>query len=212
CGHALGGRRELRAPHRLVLLVLGVPSRKCAHEADPVARAAAVDRYEVHHPVHLVAVHGGRERYEVHHPVLDDPELVTWSAYTARAWPTLVVIDPEGYIVAHMAGEGHKNNVAVLVRDLVAEHEAKGTPHRGDGPYVPPAPSETTLRFPAKAVRLASGNLLVADAGHHTLTELAADGESLVRRIGSGERGLADGGPADAAFSEPNGLCLVPEP
>src|SRR5690606_41930032 len=37
------------------------------------------------------------------------------------------------------------------------------------------------------------------------------DGESLVRRIGSGERGFGDGGPAEAMFSEPNGLCLVPE-
>ena len=34
------------------------------------------------------------ERYSVHHPVLDDPDLVTWAAYTARAWPTLVLIDP----------------------------------------------------------------------------------------------------------------------
>ena len=47
--------------------------------------------------------------------MLDDPELVTWSAYTARAWPTLVVIDPEGYIVAQMAGEGHARNLEILV-------------------------------------------------------------------------------------------------
>ena len=61
---------------------MGVHSPKFEHEADPDALAAAV------------------ERYAVHHPVLDDPDLVTWQAYTARAWPTLVVIDPEGYIVA----------------------------------------------------------------------------------------------------------------
>ena len=193
CLHVLDELRELEEQYRDVLVVIGVHSPKFVHEADPVALAAAVDRYEVHHPV------------------LDDPELVTWSAYTARAWPTLVVVDPEGYVVAHMAGEGHKNNVAVLVRELVAEHEAKGTLHRGDGPYVPPAPSDTTLRFPAKAVRLPGGNLLVADAGHHSLAELGPDGETLVRRIGSGERGLSDGGPAEAMLSEPNGLCLVPE-
>src|SRR5690606_14769601 len=92
----------------------------------------------------------------------------------------------------------------------VAEHEAKGTLHRGDGPYVPPAPATTTLRFPAKVVELPGGNLLVADAGHHQLTELAADGETLVRRIGSGSRGLVDGGPDQASFSEPNGLVLLP--
>jgi thiol-disulfide isomerase/thioredoxin/streptogramin lyase len=193
CLHVLDELREVEEAYRDVLVIVGVHSPKFVHEADPVALAAAV------------------ERYEVHHPVLDDPELVTWSAYTARAWPTLVVIDPEGYVVAHMAGEGHKHNVEVLVRELVAEHESKGTLHRGDGPYVPPAPTEGVLRFPAKAIRLPSGNLVVADAGHHCLAELAPDGETLVRRIGSGERGLVDGGPDDARFSEPNGLCLVPE-
>lgn len=193
CLHVLDELRELEEQYRDVLVIVGVHSPKFVHEADPVALAAAVDRYEVHHPV------------------LDDPELTTWSAYSARAWPTLVVVDPEGYIVAHMAGEGHKNNVAVLVRELVAEHEAKGTLHRGDGPYVPPAVEPTTLRFPAKVVRLPEGNLLVADAGHHSLVELAPDAETLVRRIGSGERGLTDGGPDEARFSEPNGLCLVPE-
>lgn len=193
CLHVLDELRELEERYREVLVVVGVHSPKFVHEADPVALAAAV------------------ERYEVHHPVLDDPDLTTWSAFSARAWPTLVVVDPEGYVVAHMAGEGHKHNVEVLVRELVAEHEAKGTLHRGDGPYVPPAVESRTLRFPAKAVRLPNGNLLVADAGHHSLAELADDGETLVRRIGSGERGLLDGGPDEARFSEPNGLCLVPE-
>jgi thiol-disulfide isomerase/thioredoxin len=193
CLHVLDELRALEEQHRDVLVIVGVHSPKFVHEADPVALAAAV------------------ERYEVHHPVLDDPDLTTWSAYTARAWPTLVVIDPEGYVVAQMAGEGHQHNVEVLVADLVAEHEAKGTLHRGSGPYVPPEPTSGTLRFPAKAVVLLGGNLLVADAGHHSLAELAPDGETLVRRIGAGERGLVDGAPDQARFSEPNGLCLVPD-
>ncbi|MDO8143503.1 NHL domain-containing thioredoxin family protein [Isoptericola sp. 178] len=198
CLHVLDELRELEEAHRDVLVIVGVHSPKFAHEADPEALAAAV------------------ERYDVRHPVLDDPELVTWDAYTARAWPTLVVVDPQGYVVAQMAGEGHASAVAALVRELVAEHEAKGTLHRGDGPYVAPTPEPTTVRFPAAAVELPGGNLLVADAGHHGLAELAPDGETLVRRIGSGERGLVDGGPAPdgthaARFSEPNGLCLVPD-
>ncbi len=193
CLHVLDELRELEAAHRDVLVIVGVHSPKFVHEADPVALAAAV------------------ERYEVHHPVLDDPELTTWSAYTARAWPTLVVIDPEGYVVAHLAGEGHAHAIAALVGELVVEHEAKGTLHRGDGPYVPPPAEPSTLRFPAELVRLPGGNLLVADAGHHSLAELAPDAETLVRRIGTGGRGLVDGPPDEARFAEPNGLCLVPE-
>ncbi|MFH5821465.1 NHL domain-containing thioredoxin family protein [Georgenia sp. AZ-5] len=193
CLHVLDELRELEERYRDVLVIVGVHSPKFVHEADPDALAAAV------------------QRYGVAHPVLDDPKLVTWSAYTARAWPTLVVVDPQGYIVATMAGEGHAANLEILVQELVAEHETAGTLHRGEGPYVAPEPPSTTLRFPAKAVQLPGGNLLVADAGHHRLAELAPDGETLVRAIGTGERGRADGAPDVARFSEPNGLALVPE-
>jgi thiol-disulfide isomerase/thioredoxin len=192
CLHVLDELRPLEEKYGDVLVVVGVHSPKFVHEADPVALAAAV------------------ERYGVHHPVLDDPELHTWSAYAVRAWPTLAVVDPEGYLVAQLSGEGHGHGLDGLVAELVAEHEARGTLRRGDAPYQPPAPEPTTLRFPAKAVRLPTGNLLVADAGHHSLAELAPDGETLVRRIGSGERGLVDGAASEARFNEPNGLCLLP--
>ena len=119
CLHVLDELRPLEEEFSDVLVTVGVHSPKFEHEADPAALAAAVDRYDIKHPV------------------LDDPELTTWQAYTARAWPTLVVIDPEGYIVAHLSGEGHVQGLTSLVRELVAEHEEKGTLHRGDGPYVP---------------------------------------------------------------------------
>ncbi|KIF03272.1 alkyl hydroperoxide reductase / thiol specific antioxidant / Mal allergen [Streptomyces sp. RSD-27] len=188
CLHVLDELRELEEKHRDTVVIVGVHSPKFVHEAD---HAAVVDAVE---------------RYEVHHPVLDDPELATWKQYAVRAWPTLVVIDPEGYVVAQHAGEGHAHAIARLVEELEAEHEAKGTLRRGDGPYVAPEPVATDLRFPGKAVVLPSGNLLVSDSTRHQLVELAADGETVVRRIGSGERGL---GPD--TFSEPQGLALLPD-
>jgi len=192
CLHVLDELRPLEEAYADVLVTVGVHSPKFEHEADPAALAAAV------------------ERYGVHHPVLDDPELVTWQQYAVRAWPTLVVVDPEGYVVAQHSGEGHAHALTALVGELVREHEAKGTLNRGDGPYVAPPPPATALRFPGKALALPGGTLLVSDSGHHSLVELAADGESVLRRIGSGERGLADGGPEGARFSEPQGLCLLP--
>ncbi|MEV0809254.1 NHL domain-containing thioredoxin family protein [Micromonospora sp. NPDC050200] len=192
CLHVLDELRPLEEKYADVLVVIGVHSPKFEHEKDPDALAAAV------------------ERYGVHHPVLDDPELDMWGQYAAKAWPTLAVVDPEGYVVATMAGEGHAEGLARLVDDLVATHTAKGTLHRGDGPYVPPAEPETTLRFPGKAVVLDGGNLLVSDSARHSLAELAPDGEKLVRRIGSGERGRTDGPAGTASFAEPQGLCLLP--
>ncbi|MBX7269855.1 NHL domain-containing thioredoxin family protein [Micromonospora sp. Llam7] len=192
CLHVLDELRPIEEKYADVLVVIGVHSPKFEHEKDPDALAAAV------------------ERYGVHHPVLDDPELDMWQQYAARAWPTLAVIDPEGYVVATMAGEGHADGLARLIDDLVATHEGRGTLHRGDGPYVPPAEPRTTLRFPGKAVALPGGGLLVTDSARHRVVELAADGETVARTIGTGSRGRADG-PADVAtFSEPQGLCLLP--
>ncbi|HEX5772038.1 MAG TPA: NHL domain-containing thioredoxin family protein [Nocardioidaceae bacterium] len=190
CLHVLDELRPLEEKYAGELVVIGVHSPKFVHEADPDALKAAV------------------ERYEVAHPVLDDPDLETWQAYTARAWPTLVLVDPEGYVVAQYAGEGHEHAIDALIADLREEHLAKGTLQPGDSPYVPPTPEPRDLRFPAKAIRLPDDGFLVADAGHHQLVELAADGETVVRRIGSGSRGSTDG--EAPGFNEPNGLAALP--
>ncbi|MGW1491524.1 NHL domain-containing thioredoxin family protein [Streptomyces sp. NPDC002402] len=192
CLHVLDELRELEEKHRDTVVIIGVHSPKFVHEAEHQAVVDAV------------------ERYQVHHPVLDDPELATWKQYAVRAWPTLVVIDPEGYVVAQHAGEGHAHAIEKLVEELEAEHAAKGTLRRGDGPYVAPEPVATHLRFPGKALVLPDGGFLVSDTTRHQLVRLAADAETVVQRYGDGERGLVDGGPERARFSEPQGLALLP--
>ncbi|WP_037601260.1 thioredoxin-like domain-containing protein [Streptacidiphilus rugosus] len=191
CLHVLDELRELEEAHRDTLVIIGVHSPKFVHEAEHQAVVDAV------------------ARYGVEHPVLDDPELATWKQYAVRAWPTLVVIDPEGYVVAQHAGEGHAHAIASLVAELEAEHGEKGTLRRGDGPYVAPETVPGALKFPGKAVALPGGGYLVADSGHHSLVELAEDGETVVRRIGSGDRGFVDGKAEEARFSEPQGLALL---
>ncbi|WP_073222780.1 NHL domain-containing thioredoxin family protein [Streptomyces sp. NBRC 110465] len=193
CLHVLDELRELEEKHRDTVVIIGVHSPKFVHEAEHQAVVDAV------------------ERYEVHHPVLDDPELATWKQYAVRAWPTLVVIDPEGYVVAQHAGEGHAHAIEKLVEELEAEHGAKGTLRRGDGPYVAPEPVATHLRFPGKALLLPDGGFLVSDTTRHRLVELDADGETVRRHFGTGERGLSDGGPDEARFSEPQGLAVLPD-
>ncbi len=181
CLHVLDELRPVEARFRDELVIIGVHSPKFEHEGEPAAVEAAV------------------ERYAVHHPVLDDPELVTWTAYAARAWPTLVVIDPEGYVVASMSGEGHGPGLATLVDELVTEHRARGTLRSGDAPYVPPPPRTSALAFPGKVVGLPDGSVIVSDTSHHQVVHLETDLETERRRWGSRE-----------SLNEPQGLLLLP--
>ena len=191
CLHVLDELRPLEEKYGDALVIVGVHSPKFAHEGEEQAVRAAV------------------ERYEVAHPVLDDPELITWQNYTARAWPTLVLVDPNGYIVAQYSGEGHAHALDAQLAELIAQHEAAGTLTRGRSPYVAPEPESTDLRFPAKVIALPQG-YLVADAGNHSIVELAEDATTVVRRIGTKQRGFTDGPADQATFSEPNGLTLLP--
>jgi thiol-disulfide isomerase/thioredoxin len=192
CLHVVDELRPIEQRYADVLVVVGVHSPKFEHEKDPAALAAAV------------------QRYGVHHPVLDDPDLVTWGQYAARAWPTLCVVDPEGYVVATMAGEGHAAGLAALVDELVEVHEAKGTLVRGAGPYVAPPVTPGVLHFPGKAIVAPAGGFLVSSSAAHQLVELGPDASTAVRRIGSGQRGRADGDPSVASLNEPQGLLALP--
>lgn len=193
CLHVLDELRELEREFADVLVVVGVHSPKFVHEADHDALRAAV------------------QRYDVAHPVLDDPDLVTWGRYAVRAWPTLVVVDPQGYVVGQFSGEGHEHALRVLVERLVAEHAAAGTLRRGDSPFRPEPVPPGDLTFPGKALLLPDGRLLVSDTGAHALALVDPADGSVLARIGvPGQRRLVDGAPDAARFAEPGGACLLP--
>jgi thiol-disulfide isomerase/thioredoxin len=192
CLHVLDELRPLEAEFEDVLVTIGVHSPKFLHEGEAAAIEAAV------------------RRYEVHHPVLNDPDLTTWSQYAVKAWPTLVIVDPEGYVVHVAAGEGHAEALRRVIADLIEKHGAKGTLRRGGSPYVPAEELDGELRFPSKAIATPEGRILVADTGNHSIVEFASDGETVIRRFGSGERGVTDGAFDRATFTEPDGIALLP--
>ncbi|WP_236790441.1 NHL domain-containing thioredoxin family protein [Amycolatopsis sp. GM8] len=179
CLHVLDELRPLEEEFADVLVTIGVHSPKFLHEGEAAAIEAAV------------------RRYAVHHPVLNDPEMRTWSQYAVKAWPTLVIVDPAGYVVHTAAGEGHAEALRRVIAALVAKHEAAGTLRRGGSLYVPIEDDPHELAFPSKAVTTAEGRILVADTAHHSIVEFAADGETVLRRLGGGE--------------QPSGLTLLPD-
>ncbi|HEU5269190.1 MAG TPA: thioredoxin-like domain-containing protein, partial [Jatrophihabitans sp.] len=184
CLHVIDELRELEAAYPDELVIVGVHSPKFEHEKSDRAVAAAA------------------ERYGVAHPVFNDPELRLWQQYAVRAWPTLVLIDPDGYVAAQAAGEGQISGLRLLIDQLIEQYG--DSLRRGDHPYRPPAVEPGTFRFPAKAIRYGD-SLLVADAGHHQIVQTELDGVTERRRFGTGHRGQAAG-----EFAEPNGLTVVP--
>ena len=88
CMHVIPELRRLEEKYRDALVVIGVHSAKFTNE-----RASE--------NIRRILV-----RYDIDHPVANDAEFRIWREYGARAWPTLVLIDPEGYVVATASGEG----------------------------------------------------------------------------------------------------------
>ena len=200
CHHVLAELRPVEEKFKDVLTVVGVHSPKFEYEKLPESVAAAIDRHEIHHPV------------------LNDPNMTTWQSYGVRAWPTLVLVDPRGEIIATYSGEGHAHAIEALLEKLVPEYEASADLVRGAGLYKAPAPSSLALKQPGKIVAipaayrglLGGAELLVSNSGAHNLVGLTtANLLDPVVTIGAGVRGSTDGDFASASFAEPYGAVFL---
>lgn len=202
CHHVLAELRPVEEKFSDVLTVVGVHSPKFEYEKLPESVAAAI------------------ARHEIEHPVLNDPNMATWQSYGVRAWPTLVLVDPRGEIIATYSGEGHAHAIEALLDQLTPEYESSGDLVRGKGLYVAPASNSTVLVQPGKIISiparyrdyLAGAELLVSNSGAHTLVGLkSTDLTTPVVTIGQGSRGAADGSYETASFAEPYGAIFVDE-
>lgn len=193
CMHVLPVLRDLEERHRAdPLAVIGVHSGKFDAERDARRIGAAMERYGVRHPVAV------------------DEDMEVWSRYAIRSWPTLVVIRPDGTLAAVAPGEPDPEVLEAFVAQQLAEGRANGTLSREPLRLLragPVADAAAPLRFPGKAVAAPDGRIAVADSGHHRVLLLDADGRCL-DCIGSGLRGAREGGFADAALDDPQGLAF----
>jgi thiol-disulfide isomerase/thioredoxin len=137
------------------LVVIGVHSPKFPHEADHDAVARAV------------------ARHRISHPVVDDPDLETWQQYGVRAWPTLVVIDPDGYVVAMASGEGNGPALEKVIAQLL-----DGRTDLATGPAFMPVrlSGAGALAFPGKVASDGGGRIAIADTGNDRVLVCDLDG------------------------------------
>ncbi|HEX2781492.1 MAG TPA: thioredoxin-like domain-containing protein [Gemmatimonadaceae bacterium] len=187
--HVLPQLRELEERFRDELVVIGVHSGKfiTERETDRIAAAA--------------------ERLGVAHPVVNDRQFRVWRSYAVRAWPSIVVIDPRGYVLGQHAGEFTAAMVAPTLEEIIAAAgDALERGERFPASDAPPA-GPGTLRFPGK-VAVEGARIAIADSGNHrvivgTLTSRAA---ARVDRTFGSMRGNRDG--ADPLFDNPQGLLF----
>jgi len=188
CVHVMEELRVLEERYsRDQVIILGIHSPKFEHEGDHDAVVAAVMR------------HG------IDHPVLDDPDLITWRGYGVRAWPTIVVVNQEGYIAYVAAGEQQLPALINVINSLLESAGQKQQSHRQDSVSGSKA-TANKIWYPSKLARALDGTLFLANTGNHNILQLAADGDKVLRQIGSGIRGKEDGNLEEAQFSEPTAV------
>ena len=175
-------------------VVIGVHSPKFPNEKDERMVREAVRRHGVTHPV-----------------VVDSGHRV-WQQYAIRAWPTLVVIGPDGRVLGAASGEPDEQPLEDVVRTVLAKSREAGIAlSTAPLPLRPePAPAGT-FAYPGK-VAAGAHRLYVADTGHNQVVELEvlprSSGVRERRRFGDGVPALIDGAGASARFAHPQGLAL----
>ena len=192
CMHILPELNKLEHAYPKNLVVIGVHSAKFAAEQESKNITEAI------------------QRYKIQHPVINDANHEVWEHFGVNAWPTVLLIDPEGYAVWGTSGEITFDQVDRLLRAALPYYREKRlldeTPLGFDLELHRRGP--TPLRFPGKVLAdEAGGRLVIADSNHNRLVVARFDG-SLVDVIGSGATGRADGDFATAEFNQPQGMAL----
>ena len=124
--------------------------------------------------------------------------------------PTMILIDPEGYVCGIRRGEAPFKVIDTVIAKQVRLHKQKGTlnetPIRWDLELN--KQQRTPLRFPGKVTVDSTGQrLIIADSGNHRLVITDPAGQKTTV-IGSGRPGRQDGPLAAASFNDPQGMVL----
>lgn len=191
CMHMLPilARIEDRYRDRSVI-VIGVHSAKFENEEDPVNIQEAINRYEVRHPV-----------------IVDERRHI-WKLYGIDAWPTIVIIDPEGRIVYKRAGETDFGTLDDAVSRLLESYSKAGLIAKESiAVSIPGHKRKAGLLYPGKMAFSPTGReFVISDSNHNLILIIDKDSGKVIKTIGEVEEGLADGKFDEARFSRPQGV------
>src|SRR4029453_4105251 len=146
-------------------------------------------------------------RYEIQHPLVSARDFYIWRQYAVRAWPTLMVVRPDGYVLGYLSGEGHQEVLERGIDELITEAKSQGT--LNDTPLHFALEKDTyasgALSFPGKVLAHApSQRLFIADSNNNRIVIADLDGKGL-DVAGRGAIGKTDEGFNTLTFHHPPG-------
>ena len=192
CMHVIPDLKRLERKYPNELVVIGVHSAKFANEKET-------------ENIRRIIL-----RYEIEHPVVNDADFAIWNAYAVNAWPTRYLIDPAGYIIGRLSGEGGYEALDKAIGDSIAEFRKRGKLNEAPLKLVLERAKigDLPLAFPGKILADAkSDRLFIADSDHNRILIAKLDG-TLLETIGTGAHGADDGSFDRATFFRPQGMAL----
>ncbi len=128
CLNVLSDLKLLEEEFDKELLVIGVHSGKHSQEKEADSILDAI------------------KRYKIKHCVINDADMKLWDAYGIKAWPSLVLIDPKGYVVVQYQGEGHLEALRSDIKELINQHDLEDKKYRIENQVE----EQSILRYPQK--------------------------------------------------------------
>jgi sugar lactone lactonase YvrE len=192
CIHQIAELKKLEAAYPESLVVIGIHAAKFEKERE------------------LQNVREAVLRYEIEHPVVNDGNYKISQRYKANIWPTLFVIDPDGFVIAGQTGEVRFEVFDAFLKKAIAKYRrrSKLDESKLESKLESDSTVKSPLRFPGKVLAdEASGRLFISDSNHNRIVICKSDG-SVIATIGSGKVGRADGEFVRASFDHPQGLAL----
>ena len=192
CIHIIPDLKKLEAKYGKELVVIGVHSAKFDNEKNT-------------ENIRQIVL-----RYNIEHPIVNDADFKIWDAYAIKAWPGLVVIDPNGYVIQTLFGEGHLQDLDQIIGETAAAFRKKGELNEQPLKFALERAKvgDLPLAFPGKVLADAlSKRLFIADSNHNRIVITDFDGK-LLEIVGSGSAAKNDGDFVSASFNRPQGMAL----
>ena len=193
CMHVIPDLKRLEEKYADELVVIGVHSAKFSGEQESGNIRQAI------------------LRYEIEHPVINDNRMEIWRSFGVRAWPTIVLIDPDGKVVGQRSGEGVFEVFDPFIAGMIEHFDSKGKIDRKPLEIVREREgvAESLFSFPGKVLAdAAGGRLFVSDSNHNRIVVLSLEDYSVLEIIGGGEVGFKDGSFETALLNHPQGMAV----